>query len=384
LREFHDFNRQAYLLYVLSTDNRADAELVNELFDSRDQLSLYARGILALTIGNLNAQDERLLTLFADLNGRAVQSATGAHWEETNVDWWAMNTDTRSTAIILSAMARFDQGNQLAPSVVRWLMMARRGDIWTTTQETAWSLIALTDWVRATGELNADYDFAALLNDAVLAEGSAAQATITQTTIVNVPITDLLRDVGNRLTIVRNDGPGRLYYTAHLKAYLPVPSIKAADRGIVVQRRYTLASCVDGAKCPSVTRARVGDVIRVSLTLIAPSELYYVRLEDPIPAGVDIVDTGLATTSQIAQGATLSRVDDSPYRWWWNWYARSEMRDDRVVLFAGYLSRGTYEYSYTFRATSAGSFNVLPAFANEQYFPEVFGRSDGMLMEIRD
>ena len=27
----------------------------------------------------------------------SIQSATGMHWEEANYDWWAMNTDTRST-----------------------------------------------------------------------------------------------------------------------------------------------------------------------------------------------------------------------------------------------------------------------------------------------
>jgi uncharacterized protein YfaS (alpha-2-macroglobulin family) len=58
------------------------------------------------------------------------------------------------------------------------------------------------------------------------------------------------------------------------------------------------------------------------------------------------------------------------------------LRDDRVVLFADYLSKGSYEYSYTMRVTSAGAFNVIPAFANQQYFPEVFGRSDGRLLTI--
>ncbi|MCL5273988.1 MAG: hypothetical protein M1434_04470, partial [Chloroflexi bacterium] len=139
-------------------------------------------------------------------------------------------------------------------------------------------------------------------------------------------------------------------------------------------------------KCPEVTTAKVGDVIRVNLTLVAPSELYYLQLEDPIPAGTEIVDTGLATTSQLAEGPSLRRsaAKVSPYYWWWHWYSRSELRDDRVALFARYLPKGTYEYSYTIRATSAGRFNVIPAFVNEQYFPEVFGRSDGALFTISD
>ncbi|NIU62327.1 MAG: hypothetical protein GWN66_14920, partial [Pseudomonas stutzeri] len=57
----------------------------------------------------------------SDLNNAAILSATGAHWEETDYDWWAMNTDTRSTAVILDTLARLDPGNELIPNVVRWL-----------------------------------------------------------------------------------------------------------------------------------------------------------------------------------------------------------------------------------------------------------------------
>lgn len=382
LHQYYEFNQQAYVLYVLGEGGRTDITRVNELYEARDNLSLYARAILALTIGKANKQEARLKTLFADLNGKVIQSATGAHWEEQHADWWAMNTDTRSTAIILSAMAKLDLQNQLAPNVVRWLMVSRRDGIWNSTQETAWSLIALTDWVRATGELKADYEHTALLNDKGIAQGRATAETITRTTVIDVPIANLLRDAGNRLTILRGDGPGRLYYTAHLKAYLPAPSVKAADRGIQLLRRYTLASCDKGNACPDVNSAQVGDVIRVNLTLIAPGELHYLQLEDPIPAGAEIVDTGLATTSQLAEGPALRKTGANPYYWWWHWYSRSELRDDRVALFAGYVSKGTYEYSYTFRATTPGQFNVIPAFVNEQYFAEVFGRSDGLLFTI--
>jgi uncharacterized protein YfaS (alpha-2-macroglobulin family) len=53
-----------------------------------------------------------------------------------------------------------------------------------------------------------------------------------------------------------------------------------------------------------------------------------------------------------------------------------------VVLFADYLNRGTYEYSYTMRATLPGDYKVIPTVASEFYFPEVFGRSDGRLLSI--
>ena len=379
---------QVWLHYVLTEAGRSDARKIDTLYGLRSNLSQYAQALLILSIGKTDAKDARIKTLLADLNGKAIQSATGAHWEESSIDWWAMNTDTRTTAMVLNAIALYDKDNKLAPNVVRWLMVARKAGsgYWRSTQETAWALIALTDWMRSTGELNANYAFGAQLNGATLIEAQASRATITQTTALTIPIAGLLTDVGNRLTIAKGAGEGRLYYSAHLKTYQPAPQIKAADRGIVIQRRYVKASCTDGVKCPTVNEARVGDVLRVELTIIAPNDLHYLQVEDPLPAGGEAIDTQLATASQLDEGTQLSKsIEPGARRWWWywGWWSRSELRDDRVALFATFLSKGAYTYSYTMRITSAGKFNVIPAFASLQYFPEVFGRSDGGLLTVR-
>ncbi len=373
-------NRQAWLLYVLSEADAVSPARLDELFNQRDSLSTYAKAYLAQAIWLQNADDDRLQTLLSDINNAAILSATGAHWEENFYDWWAMNTDTRTTAIVLDTLTKLDPENALNPNVVRWLMVARRGGIWETTQETAWALISLTDWMLYTGELDANFDYSVYLNDAELAGGTVTPDTVQESKKITVPITDLLADALNTLAIARTDGNGRLYYTAHLEVYQPVEDIEPAERGIIVQRKYSLASCTD-AVCPDVREAKLGDVIRVDLTIIAPHDLYYVVVEDPLPAGGEAIDTGLATTSLLAMDPSLRR-QDSPFWWWWRWYSRSELRDEKVVLFADYLSKGTYEYSYTFRATLPGDYHVIPTVAKEFYFPEVFGRSDGRLLSI--
>ncbi len=393
LTGFANANQQAFVLYVLAEDKQFQKARVDDLFENRNKLSHYGRAYLALAMGVADPSDKRISTILSDLNSAAILSATGAHWEESNYDWWAMNTDTRSTAIILDALARLDKDNQLAPNVVRWLMVARKGGYWETTQETAWALIALTDWMQATGELQGNYDYAVFLNDQDIASGRVDSAKL-ESVKLNIAVADLLNaSRSNRLTIARGDpqdggsrGQGRLYYTAHLRVFLPVEDIKPVSRGITVNRRYTLASCTDGIKCPEVREARLGDVIRVDLTIIAPNDLYYVVLEDPLPAGGEAIDTGLATTSLLEQGPQLTREGRggkrSYYWWWWHWYSRAETRDEKVVLFADYLTKGTYEFSYTFRTTLPGDYKVIPAVAREFYFPEVFGRSDGRLLSI--
>ncbi|UCC87582.1 MAG: Ig-like domain-containing protein [Anaerolineales bacterium] len=381
-------NRQAYVLYVLAEDGKAPRNNIAAIYEKRDHLAYYGKAYLALAMWLGNEEDERIKTLLSDIKNGAILSATGAHWEEDARDWWAMNTDTRTTAIILDTLARIDTTNALIPNVVRWLMMARKFGIWETTQETAWALIALTDWMRATGELDANYEYSIFLNDKELAANQATRETVREGIRLQVAVADLLRDVGNSLTIARTDGPGRIYYTAHLRVFLPVEEIEPVDRGIIVSRRYTLADCQDGPRCPEAREVKLGDVIRVDLTIIAPGDLYYVVVEDPLPAGAEAIDTGLATTSMLAMDPSLrrSRPEEeswwSYYHWWWNWYSRSELRDEKVVLFADYLPKGTYEYSYTMRATLPGDYQVIPTLASQFYFPEVFGRGEGRKLTI--
>jgi len=391
IASYHEANLQAFVLYVMAEAGRGGqvSEYAGSLFDNREKLSHFGKAFLALALDLIGERGNRISTLLSDLNNTAILSATGAHWEEQNYDWWAMNTDTRSTAVILDALARLNPQNELIPNVVRWLMVARKEGIWETTQETAWALIAFTDWMRVTGELKGNYEYAVDLNGQTLAEGQVNAENVGESVKLKVAIADLLADEGNYLQIGRGEGDGRLYYTAHLRVYLPVEEIEPVNRGIIVYRQYTNAACEPTAEelCPDVQEVKVGDVVRVKLTIVAPSDLYYVVVEDPLPAGGEAIDTRLATTSLLDQKPVLQRQSSNPmwynfYRRWWSWYSRSEMRDEKVVLFADYLPKGVYEYTYTFRATLPGEYRVIPTVASEMYFPEVFGRSDGRLLTI--
>ncbi|HKZ82326.1 MAG TPA: Ig-like domain-containing protein [Anaerolineae bacterium] len=395
-------NRQAFVLYALAEAGEPQTDAAVSLYDSkRGLLSNYARAYLALALSlDPSGNASRVDTLLSDLNNAAKLSATGAHWEEGEHDTWNWNTDTRSTAIVLDALARLDPQNPLAPNVVRWLMVARTVGRWESTQETVWALIALTDWMKATGELNADYSWSARLNDEDFGSGVGNQETLGDPVVLHKELKELLLGEANALTIEMKaaegqTGEGRLYYTAHLETFVPVETVQSLTRGISVARQYFSADdeCFkprdakrgeEPIPCTPVTGAKVGDVLQVRLTIVAPNDLYYVKVEDPLPAGAEAIDTSLKTTSQINEAPELSKT--SPYSyydgWGWWWFTRTELRDEKVVLFASYLPAGTYEYTYQVRAGLQGTYKVIPPHAEEMYFPEVFGRGDGMLFEI--
>ncbi len=390
VREHWLANRQAFILYVLAEADAGDLGRTVALFEQRAVLDTYGKAYLALALALLEPESRsRVDTLLSDITSAAIPSATGAHWEEARPDYYAMNTDTRSTAIVLAALARLDPGNALAATAVRWLMAVRREGRWETTQETAWSIIALTDWMVATGELQGNYDWHVIVNGALLGEGSVTPENVDETRKLQIAVAELLSEEANRVIIERwapagrEAGTGMLYYSMYLRYFKPVEEVTALNRGIIVGRQYTRVDCEE-ERCPTITSAQVGDVIRVKLTIVAPNDLHYVVVEDPFPAGTEGVDQSLRTTSVVGEPPQFVRTDRydpwGGYGWWW--FSHSELRDEKAVLFADYLPAGTYEYTYLIRASIPGKFRVIPTSAYEMYFPEVFGRSDGGLFSV--
>ena len=150
-----ELNQQALMLYALAEAGAAEPNRAGALYERREALSLYGKATLALAFGLIDdaASKTRIQTLLADITSKAITSGASTHWEEAWLDCRNMNTDTRTTAIIIDALARLDPKHSLAPNAVRWLMGARQADHWETTQESAWAIMALTDWMAATGEL---------------------------------------------------------------------------------------------------------------------------------------------------------------------------------------------------------------------------------------
>ena len=259
-------------------------------------------------------------------------------------------------------------------------MSARTADAWETTQETAWSVMALSAWMLASGERGADYAYVVSLNDRALGEGAVDAGSLSETRMLQADVSALLRDAANTLVFSTTGGAGTLYYTAALNVRLPVDQVQPVDRGIILQRQYVRQDAPDGGPIQS---AAVGENVQVRLTIIVPDTLHYVVIEDPIPAGTDAVNPELLTSQQIGTQPSFGPSDDPLSQGWgWWWFSSIEFRDEKVVLYASRLPAGTYEFVYTLRAGLPGVYNVIPATGQEFYFPEVYGRSAGAVFTI--
>lgn len=373
-----ELNRRAFILYALARAGMPDAGRTANLYEDRARLNLDARAFLTMTLHMINPDNrERIDTLIAGFTAEAVTSATGIRFEESYRDRYNWSTNTRSTALVLQALVMVEPQSDLIPQIVRALMADRTRTYWSTTQETAWSVMALTDFMLASGELTPEYSYSVTLNDDALVDGQAVTAeNVRDTQQLVVDVSDLLRGEANSLLFSRTDGPGSLYYTAYLNTLLPVPDIQPIDRGITVRRDY-----VDPDSGEVLEAARIGDVVQVRLTIVVPDTRRYITIEDPLPAGVEAINPRLDTSQRVGTRPSVSRVDNS-LGWGWWYFSNIEFRDEKVVLSTSYLPAGVYEYVYTVRPVLEGTYNVIPPTAQEFYFPEIYGRGAGTAFTV--
>lgn len=376
-------NRQAFYLYVLARGGATDKAAFDKLFAARARLSIAGRAYLLLAYAERFVNAPEVAALTNDLLSSAVLGGTGAHWQEKETDWWNWGTDIRTTALALTALQRTMPDSDLLPNVVRWLMAVRQSDRWPTTQETVWSITALTEWMLHTGELKGSYRYAVTFNRQNLLNATVTPGQVRQAQTLRVAVHDLVAGQLNKLLLTRGDGDGALYYSARFDIQIPAAQAVAANHGISVTREYFKA---DVNRWQPITDAKLGDVITVRLTVTTSEDVRYFVLDDPFPAGTEGIDTTLLTSSHTLQDENVAWLSGNNPYWFWGWwyFGHTELRDSQLTLNADYLPRGTYVYTYQLRATVPGVFQTMPSTGYSFYFPDVFGRSAGNTFTITE
>ncbi len=392
-----DPNEHAFLLYALadaSNDGREVSALarehavrIRELVDERRaELTNWGRAyaLLDLLATGHDADHTAVRAMLNDLTADTIASANGNHWEDPHKPGSMHNATVRITAIVLRALTEVDPDHPLIEETARWLALARSADRWKSSVERAQGMASLGAYAELTGETRGVYDYSVLVNTDTVLDGRFDVPAGDYLDAASVALADLPLGEVSRVQFERESGtPGRLYYGLNLRYVTPAAGIEALNRGFAVSHRYSL---LEDPETP-ITSASVGDVVRVTVTVVAPADRLFVQVEDSLPAGLEPIDPQLNIVSprlreQLREEQAEAVRANAPgycapwYGWCYSPWEQVDVRDDRLVLQASRLTQGVHEYVYYARATTPGDFFVAPVHAEETYLPEVFGRSD--------
>ncbi len=379
-------DRLAFENFALKQAGAGNQASANQLYQVRDQLSPWAKALLALSLDLLSSSSPQVPTLISDLQATAIRSATGVHWETADPDWRNMTSTLSNTAMVVYTLAQLEPASTLIPDAVNYLMSNRQPNgCWNSSYENTWILLSMDEVMKGTGELGSSYAFSASLNGTQIASGQAGGETQLNPVTTSLPVSSLYPHDPNALVIQRDPGTGRLYYTAALNVSRPVEDVAPLDRGIIVSRSY-YPQGADLKTAVPVTTSKVGNTLTVRLTIVLPNDAYHFMVEDYLPAGAEILNTQLKTSQLGINGEPAPLYDPhDPYSQGWGWWLFDPARiyDDHISWTAAYLPAGTYDLTYTISILQAGEYHLLPTRAWMVYFPEVQGNSAGVVMEIK-
>lgn len=413
-------------LHALARTGAPRASGYAELYGRRQGLPLFARAQLADAMFTGGGDRPQARALLQELLAYAKESPTEVHFQEQDRRSYAAlwSSDLRTSAVVLQALADVSPDHPYVAKLSAYLARARgRDGRFATTQEASYALMALTEVARVKEREVPAFTGRVTLGGKELA-ASPFHGRSTEVKVVSVPAAALPgvaapaapaagtagpagkapAEGGGAPPLAldfRRDGPaGVLYYGALLRyapAALPVTPL---ERGLFVQRWF---EPYDGAGPGGgqVKAARAGDLVRVRVRVATPQARRFVAVTVPLPAGLEIVDTTLASTAQLrrsdaeegpgegydtsaddAAGGALAegRGERNEGPWatrFWSPFGHEERRDDQLVLYADQLPPGVHLVSFVARATTPGTWLLAPAQAEQMYAPEVFGRSDG-------
>ncbi len=379
----------AYALYVRALTGDKDIGKTKKLLAEAtiEKMPFEALGwTLSVLADDKGSENERTAILRFLMN-RTTETASTANFVTNYGDgaWLIMYSNRRADGVLLEALIKADRSSDLIPKLVRGLLDNRVKGAWSNTQENVFILLALDKYFNAFESVTPDMVARIWLGNAYAGEQIFKGRSVDSNELT-IPMEYLAEQGGSANLLIDRQGAGRLYYRIGMKYAPRNLKLDAADYGFTVLRRYEAVDDKDDVKqdADGTWTIRSGARVRVRLTMVAQARRYHVALVDQLPAGLEILNPGLAVTESIPAdtGAGVTPVAAFSSRsfggsWWWSryWFEHQNFRDERAEAFASLLWEGVYNYSYVTRATTPGRFIVPPAKAEEMYHPEAFGRT---------
>ena len=283
----------------------------------------------------------------------------GFSTERSDYLWWLMiSGDVNANRVILDMLD--DPAWQAdMPRLVRGSVGRQHAGRWNTTVANAWGVLALEKFSQRFESIPVTgHTVATLQGEPAKTFAWDADTHGGQLFFHWPPQPSTLQ--------VTQAGTGKPWLTVESRAAIPLQH--AISSGFHINRTVT---AIEQKVKGQWTR---GDVIRVHLDLEAQSDMSWVVVDDPIPAGSTLLGNGLGRDSKSLVQGEIKRG--------WVWPAFEERTFAAYRAYYTFVPKGTWHVEYTVRLNNAGQFTLPTTRVEAMYAPEMFGETPNQSMLI--
>jgi len=383
---------RAVALAALAERGKVNGSDIERYEDQIQLMDLFGRAHYLQAAIRVGGEDAIVRKVIDSILGQASQSGGKFQFNEPWDDsyQYILATPLRSNCAVLSSLLVAQQKSPAGKSIadipfklVRSITQSRGNrDHWENTQENVFCMAALTDYSRIYEAENPAFKVEVSFDQHAM---GSAQFHKKSDAMVEVKRPMQVGDAGRHAQVVLNkQGPGRLYYSTRLAYDLKTDNPARINSGIEIRREYSIQRDGKWELLTSPLQLKRGELVRVDLYVSIPTARHFVVVNDPVPGGLETVNTDLATASTVDADAGKFKAAEAS--WWFhfsNWsdygtyfwsFYHKELRHDSARFYADYLPAGNYHLSYTAQAIAVGDFVVMPVMAEEMYDPDVYGK----------
>ena len=369
---------RAYVVYALASNSVAKPEELQAAWNARGSMTAQGLSMAGLAF-EATGDAAKVQEVASSVESLAKVNDREAYWSSA-YDYFmefAIDDGAETTAYAVRLLSTAKPQSPLLAKAVFWLATHRNGGyFWDSTKQTAMVVFGLTEYLKASRELNANFHADVYVNGKQVAsrQFTAADSLNPAQQVIHLNASQL--QSGPNEIRIHKSGEGRLYWSANGSFY-------SSDKHLVQNNSFSLNITRDYFRLnPEQTSGKivyhldplqgdvhVGDILAVRVT-VSGSEWRYLMMEDPIPAGAEFI-----------QRDDLYELKQRP-DWWQSWFTRREFHDDRAAIFQTY-STGTHVYTYLLKIVNPGRFQVSPAMVQPMYQPSVQATSDATILEVK-
>ena len=335
----------AYSLYVLALAGRSNVPSMNYYKSHPEILALDSKYLLSATYALSGDKRSFASMLPSSFSGEESVPQTGGSYY----------SDIRDEAIALNALLSVDPGNAQVPVMARHISAKLKSRSWLSTQERAFSFLALGKVARSANQSNATGEIRVNGKTVAKVDGGQWRGDLKTLKSSNVEI------------VVK--GSGSLYYFWEAEGISSTGAYKEEDSYLKVRRRFydRFGNPVTG------NSFKQNDLVIVGITVerAFSTNIENVVITDLIPAGFEIENP---RTKEIP-GMDWIKDASTP--------TALDVRDDRIHFFVD-VNSNKQVYYYAVRAVSPGLFKMGPVSADAMYNGEYHSYHGAGVVEVRE
>jgi len=300
------------------------------------------------------AEAEQIVRARLNLQGTVMKFST----EGQDRLWWLMVSPDVNAVRLALHLVRTGQWKQDIPRVVNGALARQRRGAWDLTVANAWGILAVE-------KFSAAYEKTPVTGTSTAALGGVSRAVDWSKTPKGAPVF-LPWPPAREAIVVDHAGTGHPWVTLQARAAIPLKA--PLSSGYTITKTLTP---VEARKAGTWSR---GDIVRVRLEIEAQSDMTWVVVSDPIPAGASHLGGGLGGQSRIAlTGQSRSACPCVAFE---------ERAFDGVRAYYPYVRKGKWIYEYTMRLNQGGRFELPATRVEALYAPEAFGEIPNATFEV--